>query len=120
MKTIVITLVAAAAFMISADLASAQTAGNGPNGNGGRGPDRGGQGGALDAAGWGNCPPGVATHACKPPRRVKRIAINEGCECNTKPVRVGRGITYVMDCYYYDPNRNAQRYCEPWERSGRR
>lgn len=132
MKTIVIAaLVAAASLPLTLDFASAQSTNgagqastNGNAGNSGRSaerstPERGG----LDASPARlNCVPGAAARGCNPPprRKVMKLVVKDGCECNTRKVRVGSGITYVMDCYYYDPNRNAQRYCEPWERSGRR
>lgn len=123
MKTIVIALVVAAASLpLTLDFAAAQSTNN--PGNSGRSaerstPDRGG----LEVAPAKlNCVPGAAARGCNPPprRKVMKLVVKDGCECTTKRQRVGSGITYVMDCYYYDPNRNAQRYCEPWERSGRR
>lgn len=123
MKTIVIAaLVAAASLPLTLDFASAQSTNN--PGNNGRSaerstPDRGGQDAAPARL---TCKPGAAARGCNPPprRKVMKLVVKDGCECTTKRQRVGSGITYVMDCYYYDPNRNAQRYCEPWERSGRR
>lgn len=118
-KILATTLFAVIALSAATGGALAQSAGNG---NGGRGGNNGGGGGgghstALDARIILSRP--CLAAYCNPPRRRHRVVQkSDGCECTLQSIGVGANISYVKNCYYYDPVADAQRYCAPWERSG--
>lgn len=55
--------------------------------------------------------PNCITHACQPPRKIRKVASKESCECSINVIRSGGRTIQVKDCYVQLPD-NTVHFCK--------
>lgn len=55
--------------------------------------------------------PNCITHVCQPPRRMRRVASRESCDCTINVIRSGGRTIQVKDCYVQLPD-NTVFFCK--------